>query len=68
MLSMGSSTTWCMQLNGDDVGDESVSKHFEDLLESSYKFSTLSKGSCDSIDWGKEGNSGWSSNYNGVAA
>jgi len=43
---------YCLQMNGDKVGDEQVTQHFRDLSTlQAFTASTLSKGSCDSVGW-----------------
>ena len=42
----------CLQENGDKVGDEKVNKQIKDSL-TSYTLTTLTKGTCKSVDWGK---------------
>ena len=55
-------------MNGDKVGDEQVTKQFGELKSlDSWTDTTLTKGSCDSVDWGKEF-PGWSSDIDGVTA
>ena len=55
-------------MNGDKVGDEQVTKHFGDLESlAAFTDSTLTKGSCDSVDWGNQ-YPGWNRSYDGVLA
>jgi len=41
---------FCFEMNGDLVGDDKVTKHYQRTLVG-WTSSSLTKGSCDSVDW-----------------
>jgi len=64
-LKSGDRKYYCVQVKGDKVGDEKVTKHFKDEKSlRSFTDSKLSKGSCESVSWCKKYD--WSDDYDGV--